>query len=352
MRIIYLLVLVLSGLLFPKTSLSNPNQTCLTSEPGDSSSFGFSVAINDKYLAVGDPTANHVVIYTRDNQEKWLRTKEIVPPVDSIPDKIGRGFGRDLQLDGNVLVINALTSQLIKDRINPEIFYGRYLIKLDSETEVQAIDLPMEKESEVVKFNLLSEEKIQQVTLPNNGEKAFGEHTGLGYNFAFDNNLLLVGSPAYPQGSGAWLFNLAQLESKPLKLTISDAYIGMTVALNEQFAVVGDLFGETIYDQLPPKTLIRSLSNGSTKVIDSYGELSLSGNILAIMRFPSFDNSRTALLEVFRLNNDAKPHLIIKRGHPIERAWIQNNFLITIQRIYFFDDRPSKNVQLCLESVH
>ena len=48
-------------------SMSNPNQTCLTSEPGDSVSFGFSVAINNKYLAVGDPTANHVAIYIRDN---------------------------------------------------------------------------------------------------------------------------------------------------------------------------------------------------------------------------------------------------------------------------------------------
>ncbi len=358
MRIIYFIVLVLSGLLLPKVSMSNPNQTCLTSEPGDSVSFGFSVAINDKYLAVGDPTANRVVIYTRDNQEKWLRTKEIVPPVDSIPDKIGRGFGRDLQLDGDVLVINALTWQLTQDVTNPEEFqersisvsnfYGRYLIRLDSEIEVKAIDLPMEKKSEVVKFNLLSEEKIQQVTLPNNREKAFGEHTGLGYNFAFHNNLLLVGSPAYPQGGGAWLFDLARPESKPLKLTISDAYIGTTVALNEQFAVVGDLFGETIYDQLPPKTLIRSLSNGSTTVIDSYGELSLSGNILAVMRFRSEDGEQAALLEVFRLDNDAKPHLITKREYPVRRAWVQNGFLVTVQREYY---PGTKLIKLCLESV-
>ncbi len=363
MRIIYLIILVLSGLLLPKVSMSNPNQTCLTSEPGDSVSFGFSVAINNKYLAVGDPTANHVAIYIRDSQGKWFRSKEIVSPVDSIPDKIGRGFGRDLQLDEDVLVINALTSQNTKDVTNPEdfqvrgilnsLFYGRYLIRLNSETEVKAIDLPMKKKQGLVQFNLLSEGKIKQVTLPDNGEIAFGEDTGLGYNFAFDNNLLLVGSPAYPQGGGAWLFDLNRSENKPLQLTIPDAYIGATVALNDQFAVVSDLLGETINDpKLPPKTLIRSLSNGSTTVIDSYGELSLSGNILAVMRFRSEDGEQAALLEVFRLDNDAKPHLIIKRGHPIKRAWVQNNFLVTVQHHYFFDGRSSKYVQLCLESVH
>ncbi len=357
MRIIYLIVLVLSGLLLPKVSMSNPNQTCLTSEPGDSVSFGFSVAINDKYLAVGDPTANHVAIYTRDNQGKWLRSKEIVPPVDSIPDKIGRGFGRDLQLDGDVLVINALTYQLIKDRIYPKIFYGRYLINLNSETEVKAIDLPMEKKSGFVQFNLLSEGKIKQVTLPDNGETAFGEDTGLGYNFAFDSNLLLAGSPAYPTGGGAWLFDLARPESKPLKLVAPDAYIGSTVALNEQFAAVSDLLGDTVYDPTLslPKTLIRSLSNGSTAVIDSYGELSLSGNILAVMRLPSFDNSRTALLEVFSLDDNANYHLIAKRVRTsreyLQRGWVQNGFLVTISRISLPISRQYSDIELCLESL-
>ncbi len=361
MRIIYLIVLVLSGLLLPKVSMSNPNQTCLTSEPSDSGSFGFSVAINDKYLAVGDPTANHVVIYTRDSQGKWLRSKEIVPSVDSIPDQVGLGFGRDLQLDGDVLIINALTYQNTRDVTNPEdfqvrgilnsVFFGRYLIRLDSETEVKAIDLPMEKKSGFVQFNLLSEGKIKLITQPDNGEHRFGE------SFALENDLLIVGSPSYETGGGAWLFDLTRPESKPLKLAAPNSYIGATVAISEQFAAVSDRLGDTRYNvpPLPPKTLIRSLSNGSTAVIDSYGELSLSGNILAVMRLPSFDNSRTALLEVFSLDDNANYHLIAKRVRTsreyLQRGWVQNGFLVTISRISLPISRQYSDIELCLESL-
>lgn len=42
-------------------------------------------------------------------------------------------------------------------------FEGRYLIRLDSETEVEAISLPIERKSELIQFNLLLEGKIKQV---------------------------------------------------------------------------------------------------------------------------------------------------------------------------------------------
>lgn len=353
MKVIKLFLAAISCLMIG-ASPQNPVKQCIDSLPDDSINFGSSVAINNKYLAVGDPTANYVVIYTRDNSGKWLRTQEISPPINSIPDQVGRGFGSNLQLDGDVLAISAFTWELIPDRVNLKTFYRRYLIGLNSETEVKAIDLPVEKKHGLVQFNLLSQGEIKQVTLPDNGERGFGEDNGLGYNFAFDSNLLLVGSPSYPTGGGAWLFDLNQPESKPLKLTAPNIYIGESVALSEQFAAVSDLFGDTVHDvpPLPPKTLIRAINNGSTTVIDSYGELSLSGNILAVMRLPSPDNETTALLEVFRLDNNAKPDLIIKREHPIERAWVQNGFLVTVQRHYFYDLRPSKRIQLCIESVH
>lgn len=49
-RIIYLLVLALLWVVLPaKVSMSNPNQVCFTPEPGDSNSFGDSIAINDAF---------------------------------------------------------------------------------------------------------------------------------------------------------------------------------------------------------------------------------------------------------------------------------------------------------------
>ena len=151
--------------------MSNFNQICLTPEPGDSYSFGSSVAINNKYLAIGDPKANQVIIYTRGNFGQWTRIRKILPPKDSTPYKIGRGFELDLQIDGDALVISAYTQQRTRKVTNPEsfqertiltsTFYGRYLTRLDTETEVKAINLPIEKRSGFVQFNLLFRDEIK-----------------------------------------------------------------------------------------------------------------------------------------------------------------------------------------------
>ena len=355
MKKTYLIVLILFGVLLSKPSMSNPNQTCFSPEQGDSYYFGISVALNDKYLAIGDVGANRVIIYIRNNSGQWLRTKEILPPKDSTSYKIDYGFGRGLQLDGDVLVISALTQQETKEVTNPELFQqttvltstfmGRYMIKLDSETEVQTIDLPLEKTPGFVHFNLLSEGRIRKITLPDNGEDKFG------YSVALHKNLLLIGSPPHHTRGKGWLFDLDQPGNEPLKLDVQDAYMGDTVAISEQFAVVGDL-GQWYYPQidipnLPPKTLIRSLSNASTTVIDSVGELSLSGNILAIMRSQSDGDEHEPLLEVFRLDSEAKPHLIIRRDYPIKRAWVQNGFLITVAR-----KEDSHVAKICIEPLN
>lgn len=80
---------------------------CLESLPSDSPSFGFSLATSGDYLAVGDPDANRVVIYTRNQLGRWIRTREIVPPSGSVADQVGSGFGYELAIDGTVLVIGA-----------------------------------------------------------------------------------------------------------------------------------------------------------------------------------------------------------------------------------------------------
>ena len=105
MKIVNLFIAAISCLMIGATP-QNPNKQCIDSLPEDSGSFGFSVAVNDKYLAVSDFGENRVVIYTRNNSGQWIRTKQILPPKDSVPAKIGSGFARDLQLDGDVLVIN------------------------------------------------------------------------------------------------------------------------------------------------------------------------------------------------------------------------------------------------------
>lgn len=339
-----------------KLNMSNPNRICFFPEPGDNY-FGSDFVINNKYLALGDIGARKVIIYTPDDFGKWSRTREIIPPVDLdlALDRVGMGsiFGNGLELDGDVLTVSARirNPDLPRDGLSssqatnapPTYSYRRYLINLKTDTELQPIDLMVEREPEsnLVRFNLLRQGKIEQFVLPDMGEDSFGYYHGAssvyGSNVAVHENLLLVGCSSYHQETGtetggAWLFNLAQPEAEPLKVAAGDAAMGSTVALSQQFASVGFYgvtwrFSQTL-ERKSTHTIIRNLNDDSTTVINSFGELSLSGNILAVMR-PGRGCGEVVypILEVFRIDEDTTPHLIIRRKNA-SRAKVQNGFLI------------------------
>lgn len=329
------------------------NRICLPSEPGYSAYFGFSVAINDQYLAVGDFNANRVSIYTCNNSDQWTKSRYILPPTNSVPHRVGYGFGRSLKLDGDVLLIGAATRQSTKDVANLQefqfidessaTFVGQYLTKLSSEAEIQTLDFSIDTTPEFVKFTILLEGEVKQIVLPDNGEEEFS------YSTAHYQNLFLVGSPNKDTGGGAWLFELDKPEKKPLKLSLPNTYLGKTVAVSEEFIAVG--FDATSYgvDDTPnllKKTLIRSVDSGATSVIDEVGILSLSKNILAVMRPELPDNPKPPLLKVFRLDSDTTPNLIICREQKdLIDARVQNGFLVTVEGSY------SSGINVCLESL-
>ena len=141
-------------------------------------------------------------------------------------------------------------------------------------------------------------------------------------------------------------------------MTTENAHLGDTVAISEEFAVVGNSGTRRFIDDktLYPKTLIRSLKNDSTVVIDSKGYLSLDGNILAVVLPLSRILMQSPMLQIFRLDEDATPHLILEReysaearileGKFLKRALIQNGWLITVENI-----GHKEPVRLCLESI-
>ena len=174
----------------------------------------------------------------------------------------------------------------------------------------------------------------------------------MNYNFAFSNNLLLIGSRS--STGGGWLFDVDRAEEKPIKIATPNISTGRAVALNEKYAAVGDaLFGEDGGTDIASKTIVRALDNGSTAVIDAYGELSLSDNILATMRFGSLYYQRTNLLKVFRLDDNAQPQLIIEREDPsMERAWVQNGFLTTVESHYDPNISDDRYIRVCLEPIY
>lgn len=351
---------------------------CLKSQPGNSKGFGLPVAINDKYLAVGDQEANRVVIYSYDKSGNWLRTKEIVSPKDSVSEKYGFGFSYKLALDKDILVILAYTQKNTNEVTNQEDFQdvtmlhsnyrAVYKTNLDKEIKVIRIDLP---EKEVIpghsiaaddgkiafvtsrksqprwinKAHLLANKKVKVVVSPDNKNEVFAR------DIALKNNLLLIGfSGDYAGGiwqyvGGAWLLDLNMPNSKPQKLSVPHTLLGQTVAISNQFAVVGTLSQSeyTLSGYKSAKTLIRAIKNGSTIIIDGHGKLSLDKNILARIRFPPPGSYEESILELFRLDQKSLPHLIQKRTN-INNAIMQNGFLVTVKN-------TADHIQICTEKV-
>ena len=334
--------------------MRNLNKTCFFPEPHERHCYGFGsdFVANEKYIAVGHTGLNKVIIYTPDDSGKWSRSREILPPVDLALDRESSIFGNGLEIDGDMLTISARirNSDVHKESlfaykaVNTPATYSskRYLINLKTKTEVKPIDLLVQKEPEsnLIRFNLLRKGKIEQFVLPDMGELYFGS------NVALHQNLLLVGYLSQDKTGGAWLFDLDRPKAESQRLTIEDTAIGGTVAISQQFAVVG-VNGFRWY--FPPgnpcdksyMTLIRNLNNGSTKVIDSFGELSLSDNILAVMRPCHPERELAGLLEVFRLDENTTPHLI--RRTNVAKAKVQNGFLITLKTYYC--------TELCIEPL-
>ena len=122
--------------------------TCLESKPEDSFKFGEALAINGKYIAVGDPEANRVAIYSYDKaRDKWSRTREIHAPKNSIIDRVGSGFGNSLVFNQDQLIISAYSKTInkLKDNRSEYSYYGAvYSLLLDDNNQnaLEEIVLP------------------------------------------------------------------------------------------------------------------------------------------------------------------------------------------------------------------
>lgn len=344
--------------------MSNPNRICFLPETGDTRAFASSVAVNDKYLVVGDPGANRIVVYQKNAQGQWYREREIYPPENSIPYQADNGFGRNIRLDKNALLVDALSIEPIK-KYEPTTVVpgsrGQYFIRLDRIEEPIPLDFPNNrKKGGAIQFCILLEDRPQLITLADNNEELFSTSLTEYRNFAVHKNLLLVGSPsrhvASPDnGSGkGWLFNIQALNREAIELSSTNAFIGDTVAISEQFAVVGNKKSSLFLRRSSwlPKTLIRSLKNDSTVVLDIYGKVSLDGNILAIMLPASRSQMRSSsLIKLFYLSENATSDLILERKYPkgekyLTKALVQNGWLISVYRI----DRQG-SIKFCLESL-
>lgn len=292
--------------------------TCLESKPEDSFWFGTALAINDNYIAVGDPKANRVAIYSYDEAEKeWSRTREIYPPKNSIIDRVGSGFGYSLTFNQNQLIIGSL-SHLVKDKERKYRYHGAVYslildedhpntlreIKLPESIELSGYSLaifnnkiaigatirsyPGEKLGKVLIVNpntLKVETIIEPPILPSRGED-------FGSSIAGDSKSLIIGSPSIPTLGGVYFAN----EQGEIVDTISIAEIssadekrrfGSPVALGDGFIATGTSKYQT--------SIFKKLSQGWSEIYAVYfsGSFSTLDSQLLVSagRYP-FDRGR------------------------------------------------------------
>ena len=269
-------------LIYSATSL-----TCLESKPNDSNNFGQALAINDNYIAVGDPQANRVAIYSYDElKNRWSRTREIHPPKNSIINRVGSGFGYSLVFHQNQLVIGAysppktttfdddiesdeykLTQQyhgavysLVLDKKNqsflqeialPDRFkltgYSLTIfdnkIALGATTETQPYTDPSTKTDKKVLIVNPTTLEVEQTIEPPSPELKFAD-----FGFVIDGNddFLLVGSRGLTKKGGALLIDKAgKIENITSVKDSKSPFLraGASAAIGDDFMAIGNTYG-------------------------------------------------------------------------------------------------------------
>jgi|GEM_PF-1154847 len=335
------------------------SSVCVQSQSGDSNWFGFSTAINNEHLVIGDPKANRVIVYNRDEDKKWLRSTEILPPKDSLAEQVGSGFGGNLALDGNTLVILAETENPSSDY---SLFRAVYRTFLDQKNLVERIDVDRKDliignriaadngkivftEQEKNKNGLINKTYVNILT--NLKIKRIRKKNSIFNAVSIKNNILLIGDIELQNKTYAWKVDLNSFFPKLKKLSLPFIHLGREVAISDRFFAANVGLSLNILEHNYETTIVKSINNDSTVVFydSDFSKVYLDRNILARVKFsePMIPGSNS-ILEIYRLDNNAMPHLILKRvkhdgkGY---RVTLQNGFLVTTQ-----------TEQVCIENFY
>lgn len=267
--------------------------TCLESRPEDSFEFGKALAINDSYIAVGDPKANRVAIYSYSEAErKWSRTREIYPPKNSIIDHVGSGFGSSLVFfNQNQLIIGAYSQPKTST--------------FDDDVESEEYKLSQQYHGAV--YSLLLERKnqnfLQEIALPDPFKLT-------GYSLAIFNNKIALGAttgtkPGEEIGK-IFIINPTTLQVETIIEPPSQerkfADFGFVIDGNDDFLLVGSRGltkkgGALLIDQEGTIEEISSDENLATPLSRAGSSVALANNFMAIGISSSWGDENTLLLK-------------------------------------------------------
>ncbi|MEM7759972.1 MAG: hypothetical protein AAF298_17875 [Cyanobacteria bacterium P01_A01_bin.40] len=279
--------------------------TCLESRPEDSFGFGKALAINDSYIAVGDPKANRVAIYSYDEAEKkWSRTREIYPPKNSIIDRVEHGFGSSLVFHHNQLIIGAFSnyvpSNFDENAENKYISRGFvYSLQLDKNNQnaLRRINLPEGINPTGYAVNVFGDRIALKTTVKKDDSKKpdkvlivnpatlkvesiieppilLSKRGNFGNGIAGNSEYLVISAPDIPTNGGVYLVDR---QGKIKTIAISEAFLAdETRKFGAPIAVGDDFLGIYSGGWGGLLSIFKQSSNGWEEIYSTYFLGSLS----------------------------------------------------------------------------
>lgn len=296
--------------------------TCLETKSEDTFDFGKALAINDEYIAVGDPKANLVAIYSYDkSKNKWSRTREIYPPKNSLIDQVGYGFGNSLVFNQNQLIIGAY-SQPKRSTFDDDVESKEY--KLSQQYHGAVYSLLLDKKEQ----NFL-----QEIVLPDSFKLT-------GYSLAKFNSKIALGATTGTKPGEKlrkiFIINPTTLQVEKIIEPPSPerkfADFGLVMDGNDDFLLVGSRGltkkgGALLIDKEGKIQEISSDVDLATPLSKAGSSVALADNFMAIGISSSWGDENTLLLkpsakgwslvDVIPLGgslNISKSHLIVSSG--------------------------------------
>ncbi len=349
--IMKLALLLLAGCLaacaLPELTLA---ETCLDKQIRDSYRVGESLTANQKYLAVGDPGANRVIIYQRTAAQRWIKIRTILPPKNSLIDKVGSGFGYSLALTEGTLVIGAYASKQ-NPQDQEKMFYpfqpsgyngvaytgAVYSTSIGSDTPLQRIDRSLAKE--LSGFSVVADAgKIAFGVLGYNNQGQLSKYTillsgnnrrtiNVGGEIALHKNRLVVGGSISKQQGHISVFNLRNPDLAPEIIRVPLQGIS-AIELTDKFLIVSEqkYLISTSRETSEAKILVFDLLNRSSNLFAGPGSISAYENSLVSSHPTTDDTEIQGRISLFDLSV-TPPKILSTNRMNITQSFLTKNFL-------------------------
>jgi len=411
MRLVKLFLTAISCCLIG-ASPQNSKAQCFNSQPDDSGAFGTSLAMDGNYLAVGDPGANKVIIFTKDNEGRWYRDREIRNTSGVVPKDIDDDFGENIEIHKNILAVKTVYENPEEQSKKPSflnkvfnVFKSKNTTKSSSNTFLENIyitDLDKKSKTELIgsykqvksnndRVSITNKEFILNelgvlfidtyktkrvlrnfrfkevhanniVVLSKNKKNEYIESRikppknshGFLTIMANDHSLITT-SLTSENGNKVWLYDLNDLQKIQTLKTFPDVNFYGRSASNKFLAF--QIFPEKASSKYEyGAVLIQDLSNDSRKLIEvniPHIEVFLDENILIESDVYLIESSPENDSNLFRITylyelDDGMNKKFLKKETNIAKVLLKNGMLLKVKSL----GKPSNFIELCIEKVH